>query len=74
MLERMTIYLSTPERLALEALASSDMRNVREEIRFLVRDALEVRGLIRRDDQREIPEASGQIDDGDPRVAEDSLP
>ncbi|HLB31200.1 MAG TPA: hypothetical protein VJN91_06700 [Gammaproteobacteria bacterium] len=46
MLERLTLNLSTEERAALERLAASEMRSLREQARFLVRSSLERRGLL----------------------------
>ncbi len=46
MLERLTINLSTAERLAVEALAKSELRSIREQIRLIVRHDLQQRGLL----------------------------
>lgn len=46
MLERMTLNLSTQERMALEAMAAVEMRNIREQARFIIREELTRRGLL----------------------------
>ncbi len=54
MLDRFTIYLSRREKVALVALAASDMRDLRDEVRFLLRQALESRGLLQLDERQNL--------------------
>jgi hypothetical protein len=46
MLERLTINLSRNEKQALETIATAEMRNLREQARFILRQELEKRGLL----------------------------
>lgn len=46
MLERLTINLTSQERKALQIIADSEMRDIRDQIRFLLRNELESRGLL----------------------------
>jgi hypothetical protein len=49
MLERLTINLSENEKQALEIIATSEMRNLREQARFILRQEFERRGLLKSD-------------------------
>lgn len=49
MLTRLTVVLSEQERKALEAAASQEMRGMRDQARFFLRQALERSGLLRAD-------------------------
>jgi hypothetical protein len=46
MLERITINLSKNEKQALEIIATAEMRNLREQARFILCQELEKRGLL----------------------------
>jgi hypothetical protein len=46
MLERITVRLSTDEREALQILAKAEMRDYRDQARFIIRKDLEERGLL----------------------------
>ncbi len=69
MLERLTISLSESERVALQRVAESDLRSIRDEARLFLRRELQRRGFLESEvslDQRpEIPaletEANGPI-------------
>lgn len=45
-LERITLYLTTQERQALEKAALFDMRDKRDQARFLLREELARRGFL----------------------------
>lgn len=49
MLERLTINLSKNEKQALEAIAISELRNLREQVRFILRQEFTRRGLLQSD-------------------------
>jgi len=46
MLQRMTIYISEPEKAALKVIADEELRDIRTQARLLVRKDLERRGLL----------------------------
>ena len=46
MLERISINISTREREVLETIAVSEMWGLRDQIRFLLHEELEKRGLL----------------------------
>lgn len=58
---RMVLVLSEPERQALRAMSERDMRFPREQLRYLLRQEAERRGLLPADsgaaDDRQAPEA-----------------
>jgi hypothetical protein len=43
---RLQIYLAEDERQALQRLAISEMRSLREQVRFVIREDLSRRGLL----------------------------
>jgi K+-sensing histidine kinase KdpD len=58
MLERITINLTGLERQALEAVARAELRNIREQARFTLRQELERRGLLKNESHnRRVPPA-----------------
>jgi hypothetical protein len=46
MLTRLTIVLDQDERAAIEVLALQEMRGLRDQIRFVLREAVQQRGLL----------------------------
>jgi hypothetical protein len=46
MFERLTINLTSQEREAIELIANSEMRDLRHQIRYVLRQELESRGLL----------------------------
>ena len=46
MLQRLTINLSAPEQQALEKIAATELRDLREQARFILRQELTRRGLL----------------------------
>jgi len=49
MLQRLTINLSKPEQDALEKVAAIEIRDMREQARFILRQELERRGFLQVD-------------------------
>ncbi len=45
-MERMTVKLTTEERQALQSLAQFEVRDFRDQARFIIRKELENRGLL----------------------------
>lgn len=46
MLQRLTINLSKPEQEALEKFAAMELRDMRDQVRFILRQDLERRGFL----------------------------
>ncbi len=46
MLTRLTIFLTDDERFALQIMAREDLRGLRDQIRFLLREAIFSRSLL----------------------------
>jgi len=46
MLERITLNLSSNEKQALQIIAEMEMRGLRDQARYIIRDELERRGLL----------------------------
>ena len=62
MLERLTINLTTQEREALESIAKSEIRDLREQARYLIRLELERRCLLLvQEDNKTIPKPSVEM-------------
>ena len=51
MLQRLTINLSKPEQEALERIAAIEIRDMRDQARFILRQELERRGFLQEDPQ-----------------------
>ncbi len=49
MLKKITVILSDQEKVALQAAAEREMRGVRDQARFVIRQELERRGLLKPD-------------------------
>lgn len=46
MLNRITVFIEEDERVALEKLAKQEMRGLRDQIRFVLREVIQQRGLL----------------------------
>lgn len=53
MLTRLTIFLTDDERVALQTIARDEMRGLRDQIRYLLRDAIHDRGLLTNNQQEQ---------------------
>jgi hypothetical protein len=60
MQERLTLILSTLERKALQEAAQADMRDLRGQARFIIREGLQMRGLLQ-DGQTSEPKSMGAV-------------
>lgn len=60
MLSRLVITLNEAERNALQAIAASELRDMREQVRFILRSDLERRGLLS-DDSFTCPHCGREI-------------
>ena len=56
MLQRLTITFDRDERQALDAIATSEMRPIKDQIRWIIRQEAERRGLLPRTKEAEEPE------------------
>lgn len=46
MLNRITVFIEEDERVALEKWAAQEMRGLRDQIRFVLREVIQQRGLL----------------------------
>ncbi len=62
MLERLTISLSEPERVALERVAASDLRSIRDEARIMLRRELQRLGFLKVEDPTDQTSQTSKIE------------
>ena len=52
MLTRLTIFLADEERVALQVMARDEMRGLRDQIRYVLREAICCRGMLNSYEQK----------------------